>query len=187
MTRRFHTAAILPLLLITSLLTACGFQLRGKVDIASEIAQLSVSGSDLPFVRELKKALVLNGIEITDNAHYHLQLVSLERTAGEEVQASAGQFERLLTLKATYQLSTDDGLQLFDPIVLTNERYMYQDKNQVNAAQSEEAIIFDQLRQDLLLTTVRRVAGISSEVLRQEEARARKVREAEREALQAEQ
>ncbi|WP_257280053.1 MULTISPECIES: hypothetical protein [unclassified Endozoicomonas] len=187
MTRRFHTGAILPLLLITSLLTACGFQLRGKVDIASEIAQLSVSGSDLPFVRELKKALTLSGIEITDNAHYHLQLVSLERTTGDEIQASAGQYERLLTLKATYQLSTNDGLKLFDPIVLSNERFMFQDRNLTNAAQSEEAIIFDQLRQELLLTSVRRVAGISGEVLRQEEERARKARETEREALKAQQ
>ncbi|WOG26647.1 hypothetical protein [Endozoicomonas sp. 8E] len=186
MTRRFHTGAILPLLLITSLLTACGFQLRGKVDIASEIAQLSVSGSDLPFVRELKKALTLNGIEITDNAHYHLQVVSLERSTGDEIQASVGQYERLLILKATYQLSTHDGLKLFDPIVLFNERYMFQDKNQTNAALSEEAIIFDQLRQELLLTTVRRVAGISEEVLRQEEVRARKALEAEREAREVE-
>ncbi|MGI9282539.1 MAG: hypothetical protein ACR2PX_23330 [Endozoicomonas sp.] len=187
MTRRFHTGAILPLLLITSLLTACGFQLRGKVDIASEIAQLSVSGSDLPFIRDLKKALTFNGIEMTDDAHYHLQLVSLKRTTSNETQASAGQYERLLTLKATYQLSTSDGLKLFGPIELSNERYMFQDKNLTNAAQSEENIIFDQLRQDLLLTTVRRVAGISEEALRQEEERALKVREAEREALESEQ
>ena len=64
---------------------------------------------------------------------------------------------------------------------------MFQDKNLTNAAQSEENIIFDQLRQDLLLTTVRRVAGISEEALRQEEERALKVRETEREALESEQ
>lgn len=187
MTRSFRTGAILPLILLTSLLTACGFQLRGKIDVASEIAQLSVSGSDIAFVRDLRNALSFAGIEIVDGAHYHLQLIRIEQKTKDTSQGSAGRYERLLTLKATYQLQTEDGLKLFGPIELTNERYMFLDQNQTNAAQNEQNIIYKELRQDLIMTTVRRVAGISSAALTKEEERARKVREMEREALESDQ
>lgn len=185
MIRRLHKNSLLPLLLITSLLSACGFQLRGQADIASDLAQLSVTGSDLSFTRDLRRALSNTGIEIRDDAPYRLRLVSLDQDSGQRSRSSAGSYERLLTLTATYQLETNDGLLLFDPMTLGNERYVTQDQNQTNAAQNEERIIFHELRQDLIMTTVRRVAGISGESLRQETERARKVRQMEIEALEA--
>ncbi|MGI9277776.1 MAG: hypothetical protein ACR2PT_23370 [Endozoicomonas sp.] len=184
MTRRFRPGTILPLILVTSLLTACGFQLRGKMDIASEIAQLAVSGSDLTYVRDLRRALTGTGIEVTDSAPYKLRLINLERVSGERNLGSAGHYEQLLTLNASYQIETSDGLPLFSVIQLTSERSVSQDRNQANAARNEENIIFNELRQELIMNTVRRIASLSGEALRREEERARKVRQMEQEALE---
>lgn len=185
MIRRLQKGAILPFLLIISLLTACGFQLRGQINIASELAELSVSGGDRSFARDLKKSLAMTGIEITDDAPYRLIIVDLEQNVGQRSQTSASSYERLLTLTVTYQLETDDGLTLFNPITLSNERYVTQDQNQANAASNEERIIFNELRQDLMMSSVRRIAAISGESVRKEAGRARNIRKAEREALEA--
>ena len=185
MIKRLHNNTLLPLLLLTSLLTACGFQLRGKTDIASDLAQLSVTGSDLSFVRDLRRALSNTGIEVRDNTPYRVRLVSLDQNTGQQSRASAGNYERLLTLTAVFQLETADGLQLYNPLVLSNERYVTQDQNLTNAAQNEQRIIFQELRQDLIMSSVRRIAAISEESLQQEADRARKVRQMEIEALEA--
>ncbi|MCW7554398.1 hypothetical protein NX722_17580 [Endozoicomonas gorgoniicola] len=181
----FQKRAILPLLLITSLLTACGFQLRGQMDIASELSELSVTGSDRTFVRDLRRALSLTGISINDDAPYHLVVTRIKQDTGQRTHSSAGSYEQLLTLKVTYQLETSDGLKLFTPMELSNERYFTRNQNQSNASSNEERIIFNELRQDIINTTVRRVAAMSGASLQQEAERVRKIRKKEQEALEA--
>ncbi|MRI33559.1 hypothetical protein EOPP23_11235 [Endozoicomonas sp. OPT23] len=185
MTNRPSFRALFTLIFLTSLLSACGFHLRGKMDIASEIANLSVSGNDIPYMRALKSALTSTGITVTDDAEYRLILKSLEKDSGTQTAASAGRYERTLSIKATYQLQTRDGLQLFAPMVIANERFMTEDKNQVNAAQSEETYLFKQLQREVISSTVRRIAGISGDALTKEEARARTAVEAEQKAAEA--
>ena len=183
--RHLQRRAILPLLLITSLLTACGFQLRGQTDIASELSELSVTGSDRTFVRDLRRALSLTGTSTNDDAPYRLVVTRINQDTGQRSQSSAGSYERLLTLTVTYQLETDDGLKLFTPMELSSERFFTQNQNQSNASSNEERIIFNELRQDIINTTVRQVAAMSGDSLRQEVRRAREVRKKELEALEA--
>ena len=179
MTQRIRQAFLLPLLVITSLISACGFQLRGNMDVASEISQLAVSGSDSGYVRDLSRALRNAGIQMNSAAAYRLRILDVNRHTGRETAASAGRYDRLLTFKVTYQLETSDGLKLFAPVELSNERYISQDKNRTNAGQAEVNITFNELRQDMISTTVRRIAGLSGSRLQQEVARARKVRQME--------
>ena len=179
MTQRIRLAVILPLLLVISLLSACGFQLRGKMDIASEVSQLAVAGNDRIFVRDLTRALSNNGIQVTDLAAYRLRVLSVNQETGNQSSSSSGNYERLITLKVTYQLETHDGLLLFAPVELTNERYINQNPNQSNAAQSEIDINFKELRQDMIYNTVRRTASIPGAKLEAETHRVREVRRIE--------
>ena len=185
--QRDKQQVILPMLLVlfTSLLTACGFQLRGQMDIASELSELSVSGPDRVFVRDLRRALTLSGISMNDHAPYRLVITRINQDSGQRSQSSAGSYERLLTLRVTYRLETDDGLKLFTPMELSNERFFTQNQNQSNASSNEERIIFNELRQDIISSTVRRVAAMSGDALRQEAERAWEVRRKELEALEA--
>ena len=181
MTQRIRLATIIPLLLMTSLLTACGFQLRGKMDLNSDLSRIAVAGSDIQYVRDLSKALNNNGIAVIDTAAYRLKLLQVERQTSNQTQPTAGRHERQLTLTVTYQLETNDGLPLFGPMPLSNSRYISYDQNQTNAAESEENIAFKELTQELIYTTVRRVAGMSQVKLEAEVARARKVQQMEME------
>ena len=185
MTQRIRLATVIPLLLMTSLLTACGFQLRGQMALNSDLTRIAVSGSDIQYVRDLSKALNNNGITVTDTAAYRLRLLRVERKTGKQTQPTAGRYERQLTLTVTYQLETNDGLALFSPVPLSNSRYISYDQNQVNAAESEENIAYKELTQEMIYTTVRRVAGISQVKLETEVARARKVQQMELEQQNA--
>ena len=179
MTPSIRLAAILPLLLITSLLTACGFHLRGNLDIASEVSRIAVSGSDRGYIRDLTHSLNQSGIQVTELAPYRLRILDIRQETSGQNRSATGNYERRLTLRVIYQLETDDGLPLFTPVELTSERYISLDQNQSNAAQSETDLTFRELRQEMIYNTVRRTAGISGERLEAEVERARKAHQLE--------
>ena len=185
MFRPLHTHALLPLLLIISLLSACGFHLRGQLDIDSELSELAVNGSDIRFVRDLRNAMRQSGITIYDNAVYRLVVKDVVQEQSNRTQVSAGVFESVLTLTVTYQLETSNGLPLFTPITQSNERFFTQNQNQANASSNEERVLFDELRQELIMSTVRRIAAFSGDALREEATRAREVHRKEMEARRA--
>ena len=184
MTQSIRLASILPLLLIISLLTACGFHLRGNLDIASEVSQIAVSGNDRAYIRDLSRSLNKNGIQVTELAPYRLNVLEIQEESTGQNRSATGNYERRLTLRVIYQLQTADGLLLYSPVEMNAERYITQHQNQSNAAQSEIDLTFKEMRQEMIYNTVRRTAGISGARLEAEVERARKVRklELEREA-----
>ena len=173
MTPSIRLAAILPLLLIISLLTACGFQLRGNLDIASEVSRIAVSGTDRGYIRDLIRSLNKNGIQVTELAPYHLRILDIQQETSEQNYSATGVFERQLTLNVTYQLETDDGLPLYTPVEMSNERNITLNQNQSNAAQTEIDLTFKEMRRDMIYNTVRRIAGISGAKLEAEVDRVR--------------
>lgn len=179
MTQRIRPAALFLLLTLSSLLTACGFHLRGQMEVPSELAQLAVSGGNPDIVRLLSRSLESTGIRITNIAPYRLHILDAQQNNGQQTQASAGYYEKRLSMSIVYQLETADHLPLYQPIELSRERYMTWNQNQANAGESEERIIFRELRQELIATTVRRVASISSEALEAEAERAREIQRLE--------
>ena len=184
MTLSTRLATLLPLLLITSLLTACGFHLRGNLNVASEVSQIAVSGNDRAYVRDLTRSLDKNGIQVSELAPYRLRVLDIRQESSGQNRSATGTYERQLTLRIIYQLETDDGLPLFLPVEMNNERYITLNQNQSNAAQSEMNLTFKEMRQDMIYNTVRRTAGISGEKLEAEVERVRAARqlELEREA-----
>ena len=190
MTQSIRLAARLPLLLIISLLTACGFHLRGNLDIASEVSQIAVSGSDRTYIRDLSRSLNKNGIQVSELAPYLLKVLDIRQESSGQNRSATGSYERRLTLRVIYQLETADGLPLYSPVEMNAERYITQNQNQSNAAQSEIDLTFKEMRQEMIYNTVRRTAGISGVKLEAEVERAREAhrleleREAEAEADQ---
>lgn len=181
MTPSIRLVAILPLLLVISLLTACGFHLRGNLDIASEVSQIAVSGNDRTYIRDLTQALNKSGIQVTELAPYRLRVLDIRQEDVGQNRSATGTYEERLTLRVVYQLETNDGLPLFSPVEMNSERYITLNQNYSNAAQSEIDLTFREMRQDMIYNTVRRTAGISKEILKAEVDRARKAHQLEQE------
>lgn len=166
--------ATLPLLLSITLLTACGFHPRGQISINNNMETLAISGHNLKYVRALTRELTNSGIKITDMAPYRLKIVKVEKQPMEAFHPSARYYEKCLTLKVVYQLETHDQLTMFDPIELTEERHITENKDLTNAAHSEDILTYNEMTKDLIFRTINRISKISGEKLRQEEDRVRK-------------
>ncbi len=173
MTHTIRSVSMLTLLLLTSLLTACGFHLRGEAGTGSDLKQLAVSGNDPVYIRYLSRAMERSGINISAQAPWRINIIRVERDVDEQTAASAGYFEQRVAMTVVYQLQTSSGLPLFAPVELTRERYITQNQDTPNASESEQSIILSELRQELIATTLRRVHSLSEAELAAEVEKAK--------------
>lgn len=177
MTYPLRSARILALLLITTFLPACGFHLRGALNNNSDIRQLAVSGHDRDFIRYFSRALERSGVNVTDLAPWRVNILQVERDAQHQGVAVGGFFEQRIAISVVYQLQTASDLPLFSQVTLTRERFVTQNEDTPNAAESEQSIIFSELSEELIAAMLRQLFSLSQAALASE---AEKVRAAER-------
>lgn len=157
MTYPLRSASIMALVLVTSLVAACGFHLRGAITSNSDIRQLAVSGQDTDFIRYFSRALERGGVSVSELAPWRVNILQVERSARQQGVAVGGIFEQRVAISVTYQLQTADDLPLFSAVTVTRERFVTQDENTPNAAESEQTIIFSELREELIAAMLRQV------------------------------
>lgn len=169
----FARGPLLTLLITTLLLSACGFQLRGTLPVSPALTRLAITGDNLAYNRLLAKTLGSSGIQITDSAPYRIRVLAVTRNSRQPTRSSASLDEKLLQLSVRYRLETDDNLALFEPVELSTERYIAQNKNLGNAAQSEIRLVFQELTEELTVRTLKQIARVSEAQLSNELVRAR--------------
>lgn len=155
MTSRMRPSAVAAsfLLCCTMLLTACGFQLRGFVDIAEPLKQLAIetpekvrSQVEKPLIRYLEA----NGVQIlpATQANYLLQIIEeshTRRTATLSASADIDEYE--LTGKVRFLVKDRaDEIVLAEQTVIVERTYDYDADNET-ASESQE----QQLRQEMNL------------------------------------
>ncbi|PBD29603.1 hypothetical protein CLM86_00225 [Pseudomonas aeruginosa] len=124
---------------MTTLLAACGFQLRGLGDAQFALKEIDVSARNAygPTVRELKETLENSGVKVTSNAPYHLVLVredNQQRTVSYTGSARGAEFELTIvphtlseTIMAEYQPGRRVNLEV-DLLARYLERLLLGDK-----------------------------------------------------------
>ncbi len=157
MTYPLRSTGIMALVLVTSLVAACGFHLRGTITSNSDIRQLAVSGQDTDYIRYFSRALERAGVSVSELAPWRVNILQVERSARQQGVAVGGIFEQRVAISVTYQLQTADDLPLFPAVTVTRERFVTQDENTPNAAESEQTIIFSELREELIAAMLRQV------------------------------
>ena len=116
---------IIGCVLITILTSACGWHLRGAVDVPQNLSQLYISAIDTrgksknalstststtELMSELRQLLKANHISMVDDnkvSHYQLNILEEnvdKRTAGVGSDALSSAYE--ITIKATYEIRT---------------------------------------------------------------------------------
>lgn len=173
-----RSARILVLLLTTSLIAACGFHLRGSLNSNSDIRELAVSGQDPDYIRYFSRALERSGVSVTDLAPWRVNILRVERSAQQQGVDVGGLFEQRIAISVVYQLQTDSDLPLFSEVTLTRERFVTQSENAPNAAESEQSIIFSELREELIAAMLRQLFSLSEATLVNEAEKAAAVHRA---------
>lgn len=148
------------LLLITiSQLTACGFRLRGQVDVPEELKQVHIAGSAefAPLTLELKKVLQRSGTRVLSSQAEAQSVIAIsnetfkKRVLTVDAQGRAAEYELIYTLD--FIVTKTDG-ELIVPrqkIDLTRD-YRF-DPNNVLAKDAEEA----QIRKEMVSFAVRQM------------------------------
>jgi LPS-assembly lipoprotein len=155
---------ILPLLLLTLLLAACGFHLRGQGGFTFPFQTLLIqtSNANAPLILDLKRAVQLNGVKLVDtseNAQLTLHIVS--ETMSKQI-LSLSDAGRVREYQLNYRVSLrayDSKQQEWvsaDEIVL--QRYLSYDNTQVLAKEMEETLLYQDMRADAVQQILRRLS-----------------------------
>ena len=154
---------LVPVLMLTLLLGACGFHLRGQSAFALPFQTLYVkSASDYaPFINELKQAIQVNDVQIVDTpeqAQLTLHIVSevadkqiLSLSSGGRVREYRLQYR--ISLRA-YDYRQQDWLA---PEEIALRRDFSYDDSQVLAKEQEESLLYRDMRSDAVQQVLRRL------------------------------
>jgi len=156
-------ANLLIVLMLSLLLAACGFHLRGQSPFTLEIQKLYVQSANAyaPFIIELKSALQANGVQITDTptqAQLTLQIVS-EVTDKQILSLSGGGQVLQYTLGYRISLRAYDQKQqewIVPQEIKLRRDYSY-DNTKVLAMMQEEALLYQNMRSDAVQQVLRRL------------------------------
>ncbi|MBB6522936.1 LPS assembly lipoprotein LptE [Pseudoteredinibacter isoporae] len=151
------------------LMAACGWQLRGQVELGKDIGTLYVSSPDAELLRDLKQALRRNDIALSDSnaeADYNLSLQTMRfdrRTAAVGSQILAAEYE--LNMQVDYQiaqLKTEEGKKPYvDGARASTIRSYAYDPNNTLGKDQEERQLRREMRSEIVQQILRRLALIS--------------------------
>jgi LPS-assembly lipoprotein len=156
-------------LLLISMVSACGWQLRGATTLPNDLTSLYVSAEDAhgALITEIKQQLKANKVMAATSASaapYTLAILEEEsdrRTAGVGSDALTSAYE--ITLKAEYEIRSQNGAVLAPATTATTTRtYNYSASNASSAVQ-EEAILLREMRRDIARQMLRRLQALPTQ------------------------
>ena len=145
------------------LLGACGFQLRGSIDLPAGMEPLYVSAGE-PLASQLNNALAINGVTVVASAsEARHQLVILKQNS-ENRALSLGENARV----AEYQLietvefivRNRKGETVFGPVVLRERAVLQNDPDKVVSTGRERQLLQQEMRQNLAGQITRQLGSI---------------------------
>lgn len=133
-------ATVLAFIII--MLSACGWQLRGQVNLPASLRILNLNVSSVDFISQnvIKQSLLGNGVTLSEEAPYSLNVIaetSGKRTLAVTSNAKASEYELIQTLK--FQLFDEQGNAVTESLSVTTYQTLLYDANaEIGKAQEEQ-------------------------------------------------
>lgn len=174
------------LVMLATLLGACGFQLRGtgSNDFALKELDLKARNAYGDTVKDVRRNLEKSGVRVHGGAPYQLVLVGegqKQRTASYTSAARSAEFE--LSASLAYEIRGDKLLLLRDEVE-TQKSYVH-DSNNLAGTDQEAQRVRAEMRRELIQQLVLRLQQLTPEQLAQLQETARAKAEAEASAAAA--
>lgn len=136
--------------IITSLISACGFHLRGQVDlpVALRILHLDAQTAEPLTQNLLRQSLLSNGVTLADDAPYTLKIISesgARRVLTVTSNAKASEYE--LTQNLSFKLLDTNGQEVSEEIKITSYRTLQYDASAEIGKAQEEANLRREMKQ----------------------------------------
>ncbi len=154
---------VLLLLIGSSVLSACGFELRGTPELPFSRIALEGFGARSPLADELKRALSQSAEVVagSDRAQVVLHAVTDAREKSVVASTSAGQVRELqLRVRLSFRLSTPAGAELIPATELLLTRDMSYSEDVALAKEYEEVQLYRAMQSDVVAQVMRRLARV---------------------------
>lgn len=153
------------------LLAGCGFRLRGRFTTPFETIYLQVP-FNTSLSNRLKRALEAGSdVEIVDNpneADAVLELLVNDRTRDILSINDLGQArEYELTLTLEFRITSPEGFDWMEATRLTTTRDISYNESQFLSREKEEAVLYDDMEQDLINQLIRYIEAIKPHASRE--------------------
>ena len=172
---------------LATLLSACGFQLRGTGDVQFALKELDVSARNAygETVKQVRDVLQDNGVKVYSGAPYRLALSNeQENRRAASFTSSARTAEYELTKTLEYEIRGSKDLLLMSD-KLEAQSFYTQDGNNLIGGDQEAAQIRQEMNRELIQQLVQRLQQISPAQLDQLQQTAEAKAQAEADALEA--
>ncbi len=150
---------VVSLLMMTSILAACGFELRGQAALSFE--SIHLQGAGLSISKALRKNLEANGVKVLPTAENADVLVDFanEETVKDILSLSGGGVvkEYELFYRIHYRLrGAKDAVWGPEQTIETRRDFSYSDA-ELLAKQGEEAALYENMHSDVVNNLIRRL------------------------------
>ena len=144
-------------------LSACGFRLRGAIDMPFSSAFVNGNPND-PLISYMRRQLQGNDVTLTETvaaAQVHIRILSLRKERDILSLNAAGKArEYRLYYLLSYAVNRADGTTLRAPDHITIRRDVTFNENQLLAKTEEEAVLYRDMEVDLVRQLMRRLATV---------------------------
>ena len=154
------------LLTLFTLISACGFHLRGQLDISDDVEPVYISSSaNSTLGIELRNLLSVNDIEITNeatNARYRVILLKESqdrRTLSVGANANAVEYQLIETV--SFAIEDSSGKPVVGPKTLNERQIMNNDPDQVVSKGEEEQRLRREMKRNLAAKIARQFSAIT--------------------------
>ena len=149
-------------LLIAMTLASCGFQLRGQAAIPYKTLYIETNGYSL-FANDLERAIRSGSktkiVSSRDESEAVLKIVNEVQEKVIIALSSAGKvLEFELRYRVAYRLTDRAGKDLSAPGEIYMRRYMTYEDTEVLAKESEEALLYRNMKEDAVQQMLRRLS-----------------------------
>lgn len=158
------------LILLTLLLSACGFQLRGSVDLPWDTLHITLPEND-PLRYQIKRGIeagsqtrIINDAKAASATLAVLQNQQTKSILSLNAKGLVREFQ--LTRSFVYRIQDANGKELAPANQIIVQREMTFDDERIFAKEAEEAMIAKEMEQDLVVQLMRRLTTTSRTIKR---------------------
>ena len=149
-------------LLMVCWLSACGFHLRGQVDLPFKTVYLSAPDSNTPFVNELRRILQANHLDFVNSPEQADLLLNIASEIPDKQILTLGGSGRVseyqLRLRVSLHASDQHQQDWIAPTEMLQYRNYTYDDTKILAKEAEENLLYQSMRSDMAQQIVRRLS-----------------------------
>src|SRR6185436_1076818 len=159
-----HAALVIAMLFMAMTLSACGFQLRGQANIPFQTMRVETPAFSV-FANDLERAIRAGSntriVETREEAEAVIEIIGESQEKHILSLSSGGKVREFeLRYRVAYRLTDRTGTELATPGEIVLRRDMTYDDTVLLAKESEEALLFRDMRTDAVRQMLRRLAVV---------------------------